>query len=384
MIRADTMRPRELWDRRDWLRCGLLALAELALESCSVHARPAASAAPAVAPRVVHANLDLNENPFGPSPLAVDAIRSALNGLARYTDGEAVDLQRQIAAREGVPVDRVVLGDVLDELGVHLALQGGPGGEFIYSTPGYGALAEAAQSAGGVAVAVRLNDRLENDLPALGARVNAHTRALFVVNPHNPSGTLSDVAALETLVREASTRALVIVDEAYLEFTGEVERRTCVGLVRAGLNVAVFRTFSKCYGLAALPLGYAVVPCALAEMLRRRGVGIPRSLNRLSVVAAAASLRDGAYLAAVREQVTAERARWLSTLRELNLRTCEWHGNFVFFETGRPHREFAAAMLSAGVNIGRSFPPLDGWARISIGLPEENALAQEALRALLR
>jgi histidinol-phosphate aminotransferase len=150
------------------------------------------------------------------------------------------------------------------------------------------------------------------------------------------------------------------------------------------LNVAVFRTFSKCYGLAALPLGYAVVPCALAEMLRRRGVGIPRSLNRLSVVAAAASLRDGAYLAAVREQVTAERARWLSTLRELNLRTCEWHGNFVFFETGRPHREFAAAMLSAGVNIGRSFPPLDGWARISIGLPEENALAQEALRALLR
>jgi histidinol-phosphate aminotransferase len=135
-----------------------------------------------------------------------------------------------------------------------------------------------------------LDNRLENDLAALGGRVGASTRALFLVNPHNPSGTVSDAAAFHAFVSEMARRTLVIVDEAYLEFLEDFAVRTCVSHVRAGENVAVFRTFSKIYGLAALPFGYAVLPHGLAGSLKRRGVGSARSLDRLAVAAASASL----------------------------------------------------------------------------------------------
>ena len=369
--------------RRRWLAASALALTGVTLEGCAERL-PAARSARADLPPPGRIRLDLNENPFGPSPRVVEAIRRSLVDLARYTRGEAEDLQRQIAAAEGVPFEQVVLGDVLEAIAIRLALAGGPGGEFVYSTPGYAAFADSAQTAGGIAVGVPLDARLENDLPSLAAKVGDRTRALFVVNPHNPSGTVSDSAALKAMLRAASTRALVLVDEAYLEFTEDFGRRTCVDLVRAGNNVAVFRTFSKIHGLAALPFGYAVVPPGLANRLRAGGVGSPRSLDRLAVTAASASLGDTSFIASVRTQVAEERALWFATFRTLNLRFADSRGNFVFFETGRPHREFADAILARGVDVGRAFPPLDRWARISIGLPEENALAREVVRAVLR
>jgi histidinol-phosphate aminotransferase len=369
--------------RRRWLGTGALALAGLALDGCATRLPRARGGGTSVADSGP-VRLDLNENPFGPSPRAVDAIRRTLVDLARYTRSEADDLQRQVAAAEGVAFEQVVLGDVLEAIVVHLALDGGPGGEFVYSTPGYAPFADAARSAGGTPVGVPLDARLENDLPSLAANLRDRTRALFVVNPHNPSGTISDPVALKARLRAASTRALVLVDEAYLEFTEDCPYRTCVDLVRAGHNVAVLRTFSKIHGLAALPFGYAVVPSAWANRLRAAGVGNPRSLNRLAVTAASASLADTSFVAWVRAKVAEERARWVPTFQALNLRFADSHGNFVFFETGRPHRAFADAMLAGGVEIGRAFPPLDRWARISIGLPEENERARDVLRAALR
>jgi histidinol-phosphate aminotransferase len=332
----------------------------MALDGCAA-GLAAAGSATRVAPSGV-VQLDLNENPFGPSPRAVEAIRRALVDLARYTRGEADDLQRQVAAFEGVAFEQVVLGDVLDAIVVHLARDGGPGGEFVYSTPGYAPFADSARAAGGSAIGVPIDARLENDLPSLAARIGDRTRALFVVNPHNPSGTISDTVALKAMLRAASTRALVLVDEAYLEFTDDYRSRTCVDLVRAGDNVAVLRTFSKIHGLAALPFGYAVVPAVWANRLRAGGVGNPRSLNRLAVTAASSSLADASFVAWARAKVAEERARWVSTFQSLNVRFADSHGNFVFFETGRPHRAFAGAMLARGVDIvvGRFLPSIAG------------------------
>src|SRR5262249_30869817 len=135
--------------------------------------------------------------------------------------------------------------------------------------------------------------------------------------------------------------------------------------------------------LAGLPFGYAVLPTGVAEALTRRGVGHARSLNRLAVAAAAASLRDSAFVTSVRATVASERTRWSALLDSLGVRHTAARANFVFFETGRPHAEFAAAMSARGIDIGRSFPPLERWARISLGLPEENALARSALREVL-
>ena len=163
-----------------------------------------------------------------------------------------------------------MLGEILEPLGTHLSLQGGAGGEFIYSEPGYTALIDSAAAVGGVAIGLPLNPQMQNDLSAISARLNRHTRAVFLVNPHNPTGLLSDADQLRNFARAASRQALIIVDEAYMEFAEHYGRHTLVDLVRDGHNAIVFRTFAKAYGLAGLDIGYGLVPRPLAQALSAR------------------------------------------------------------------------------------------------------------------
>lgn len=328
--------------------------------------------------------LALNENPFGPSSRAVDAIKAHLEGLSRYTGDELTTLTSTIATRENIAPEQIVLGENLNMLGLSLAAQGGPGGEFVYSEPGYTALVDAVEPAGGVVVGVPLNDRLENDLAAIAAKVSDKTRAVYLVNPHNPSGTVSEPAEFIAFVRDLSRRTLVIVDEAYLEFTDDFDKRTTAGLVRDGADVAVFRTFSKIYGLAGLSIGYTLAPRALAASLHRMGIGAFFGLNRLSLIAADASLNDTAYVAAAREKVAAEREAWHQLFRERKVRFTDSRGNFVFFDAGQPHAKVAATLAAQGIFVGRAQPSLDTWVRISIGLPEENAIVRNAVAEILR
>lgn len=328
--------------------------------------------------------LSLNENPFGPSPLALQAIKAHLADLSRYTgEGEIAALTATIAERENVAGEQIVLGEILDVLGLYLSARGGPGGEFIYSEPGYTALVNAVAPAGGTVVGVPLNGRLENDLPAIASKVNARTRAIYLVNPHNPTGTVSEAGEFIDFVREISRRTFVIVDEAYLEFTPDFAKRTVAVLLRSGTQVAVFRTFSKIYGLAGLVIGYTLAPRELAVSLKQSGIGAFYDLNRLSLVAANASLKDAGYVASVRAQVAAEREAWHDLFRRRKLRFADSHGNFVFFDAGRPQQAIAAALAAQGIDIGRAYPPLDTWVRVSIGLPSENAIARQAVAALL-
>jgi histidinol-phosphate aminotransferase len=360
--------------RRDYLTASGLALGGLVVSAATGNAESAM--------QPLRARLSLNENPFGPSPLAIAAAQSEFGNLSRYVDKQADVLTPVIVAHEQVSADQIVLGEVLEALGFHLAKQA-PGGEFIYSVPGYTAVVDAAARSGGVAVGVPLDQNLENDLAAIAVKVNAQTRAIYLINPHNPSGTVSDAAKFAAFVSDLSERAVVIVDEAYLEFEPDFTERTVVGLTRAGKNVVVFRTFDKMYGLAGLSMGYAVVPKSLAASLKREGIGSPEPLGRLALAAAAGSLRDKEYVASVRSKVIAERDLWHRLFDTLKLRYSDSRGNFVFFHTGRPQQEIAGALRAKGIDIGRGFPPLDHWARISIGLPEENALARTAVSELM-
>jgi histidinol-phosphate aminotransferase len=188
---------------------------------------------------------------------------------------------------------------------------------------------------------------------------------------------------LRDFARTISRRALVIVDEAYLEFADRFAQRTLTDLVRGGENVIVFRTFAKIYGLAGLDIGYGLVPGPIAKALSDQGLNNPHLFNRLAVAAATASLQDTAYVARVAGQVAKEREKWFQLFRDRDLNFTPATGNFVFFETGIPFPEFAAAMLKGGVAIGHAFPPYDRWARISIGLPRENEIARSRVRQAL-
>jgi len=361
--------------RRACLTTGGLALGALALTAVPSRTEGA--------PRALRARLSLNENPFGPSPRALQAIRDQSTELCRYADAEADVLTPAIVNIEDVSADQIVLGEILEALGRHLASDGPAGGEFIYSEPGYAALVNAVRPAGGVVVGVPLNARLENDLAAIAAKVTSKTRAIYLVNPHNPSGTVSETATFTAFVRDMSKRTMVIVDEAYLEFEPDFAQRTVASLTRAGENVIVFRTFGKLYALAGLNVGYAIAPKPLAASLKHAGIGTPETLTRPALAAAAASLQDQDYVTLTRAKVVEERDKWHLLFDGLKLRHTDARGNFVFFETGRPHQEVAIALLAKGIDIGRAHPPLDRWARISIGLPQENAIARAAVAELL-
>jgi histidinol-phosphate aminotransferase len=330
------------------------------------------------------ARLALNENPFGPSQSVIAAIAAESGRLHRYLDQSEVDrFATQIARFEGVEPSQVVVGEVLDELGRFFAAQHGPGSEVVYSSPGYTALADAAAAFGGRGVPVPLDAQLRNDLKRLQSAVSDKTSVVFVVNPHNPSGTLSEAAAFSSFLTETSRKALVIVDEAYLEYD-DFAALSAANALRRGVNVLVFRTFAKIYGLGGLYVGYALAPPQVASQLRSAGLGSARSLNRLAVVAAEAALADQPYIAQVKKQTVEGRNVITAALDRLKLRHTDSRANFVFFESPKPYEDVRSQLFDAGIVIGRSFPPLDKWVRITIGTPAENARVIKALEQLFR
>jgi histidinol-phosphate aminotransferase len=366
-----------------WSRRAVLKSSGLAVGASLISKAPAAQNPPSADGKPIH--LNLNENAFGASPRVPQAIQDELSRISRYADaGSAEALAEQIAAYERVPVDQIVLGEILGALGLYLGSNGGPGGEFVYSTPGYLALIDAASRVGGVGVPVPLNAKYKNDLPALAGRITSKTRAIYLINPHNPTGTVNDDPSFKHFLRDVSQKAPVIVDEAYLEYTADFETRSAVSLVREGADVLVFRTFDKIYGLAGLPIGYSIVPRALGSALRKQGLGDAESLGRLNIAAASAALADQTHVRQVRSGIAAERQKWTAVLDDLKLTHTDSQANFIFFNANRPQEGLASALRDREILIGRSFPPYVNWVRITIGRPEENSYTQQSLRAIVR
>jgi histidinol-phosphate aminotransferase len=325
--------------------------------------------------------LALNENPFGPSPRALAAMQRELPRTHRYPSSETAALVKLIAEREGVTPDHIVIGvgsgEILETYGVYLGRQQG---EVITASPGYLQLTNAMARMGSQVVAVPLNDRLEHDLDAMAAKITARTKAVYLCNPHNPTGTIVNPARLRDFAIEVSRKVPVFIDEAYLQCADDFAASTMVGLVRDGRNVTVARTFSKIYGLAGQRIGYGVMQPEMAQAIRAFSTG---SVNLLGVVAAQASLEDSGYVEATRLQIKAGRDALLGLLRGLGRRYAEPQGNFVFFHTGMPCVQFRERMRAESVVVARPFAPLLEWARISIGTPEEMAVAHAALRKVL-
>jgi histidinol-phosphate aminotransferase len=377
-----------LLTRRQWLQAAgsTIAVAALAPSSRLLAQTPPAAPAPAAAPRRVPVapglvRLNYNENPFGPAPSAKAAMRAAADTAFRYADAEERELLDLIARREGCRPEQIVLGagsgEILDVAGFHFGYEQG---EIIAADPSYLALLNAAGRVGGKAVRVPLNARLEHDLPAMAAAVNSRTSCIYLVNPNNPTGTVCDAAELKAFVRAQSERTTVFIDEAYLELSDDFAGRTCAPLAVEGRNVVVARTFSKIFGLAGMRLGYAIMPEKLATSLRARMTG---SLSIVTIAAAAASLRDEPYVVDTRAKIAVGREALLAVVKELGRDYAVPQGNFVFFRTGVPAPDFIAKMRAQGIEVGRPFPPMLDWARITIGLPDEMEKCHRALRQVL-
>lgn len=345
---------------------GLLGLAALNRSAAASEAQPPA-------------RLSLNENPFGPAPAVRRALDTALEQVSRYGDEDAAGrLVTQIATLEGIDARQIVMGEILDVLGLFLAAQAPTGGRFVYSVPGYTALIDAARPLGGVPVGVPLDADLGNDLDALKRAVVPGTKALYLINPHNPSGTTSGRAAFDAFLVRVAQRALVIVDEAYLEYADMA--LSAARLTRTGHNVAVFRTLDKIYGLAGLPVGYLLAPRPLAEALQTAGFGDPHELGRLQIAAAGAALADQDWVQHVRARIVVGRERLSAALDQLGLKHTRSVANFVFFRSPTPAAELRQDLLRHGIVAARPFPPLDQWIRITVGDEAQVTRTISALR----
>ncbi|MFM2446416.1 MAG: hypothetical protein RI936_863 [Pseudomonadota bacterium] len=322
-----------------------------------------------------------NENPLGMPASARAAIERAAADLARYPDANGFALKQALAARFGVPLAWITLGngsnDIL-ELAASALLQ--PGRSCVYSQYSFAVYALATQARGARAIVVPARDH-GHDLDAMVAAIQPDTTLMYVANPNNPTGTYLGAAALERFLERVPGHVVVVLDEAYNEYLPPELRIDTVAWVRRFPNLLVSRTFSKAYGLAGLRVGYGLAQAELTDLLNR--VRQPFNVNSLAQAAAVAALADADYLARSYELNRAGMQALTEAFAALGLPYVESHGNFVLVQVGAAARVYQA-LLERGVivravgNYG-----LPEWLRVSIGLPEENAAFLAALPAAL-
>jgi histidinol-phosphate aminotransferase len=321
-----------------------------------------------------------NENPLGPSPLALEALRGALTSVHRYPDGAAYALRNALARFYGVRMDEVLQGAGSNEL-LDLVVRtfATPAHHIVFGEPAF-VVYRIASLAGGVPfTAVPLKDGV-HDLPAMAAAVRPETRVLFVANPNNPTGTHVGRAAVEELLRSVPPEVIIVMDEAYFEYADAPDYPNSLSLRHLRERLLVLRTFSKAYGLAGMRVGYAIGPANLIDYMNR--VRAPFNTTLPAQAAAIAALDDRAHVAKSREANTIERKRLTHSLLALGLEVLPSQANFVLVNVGRPARLVYERLLERGV-IVRPFGNLPTSLRVTCGLPHENDRFLTALEQVL-
>ncbi len=325
--------------------------------------------------------LNSNENPYGPSPTVREAIVKGFDMACRYPNAFSGDLVEMIAKKEGVAKENIVLnGGSTEGLNITGLTYARDGGEIIAGAPTFLAMMTYAEKFGAYAHMVPLDNDLVHDLDAMAKRVNSNTKIIYLCNPSNPTGTIVDGNQLRDFCKSMSSKALVFCDEAYFDYIEEPNYPSMMELVRDDLNVIVCKTFSKVYGLAGVRIGYMVARKDIADRLREN---VPAYTNMLAIEAAKAAMEDAEFYKYSLAQNKISKDLIYKTLDDLKLKYIRTHTNFVFFESGREITSLVKDMKGKGVQIGRPFPPLTKWCRISTGRVEEVKQFNSALKQVL-
>ena len=323
-----------------------------------------------------------NENPLGPSPKAIEAIRASIENVHRYPDGGAHDLVQKLSERLSVEPASIVIGNGSDDLIAMLtrALLTG-GDEAIMGDPSFLMYDIMIRSAGAVPVHVPLRS-LSLDLEGFLKRVNLKTRMVFICNPNNPTGTVISKGQFEKFLDALPSRVVVVVDEAYIEFVRDTDSPNGLEYLSPERPLVVLRTFSKAYGLAGLRIGYGVMPETISDLLHR--VRQPFNANILGQSAALAALDDDAFLEKTVRMTHTGLDTLYKSLDEMGLRYFPTQTNFFLIDVAQDADAVYQALLSRGV-IVRSMTAYEypTYIRINVGLPEENADFIRALKVVL-
>ena len=314
--------------------------------------------------------LSSNENPYGPSRVALKAISANMHLTNRYSD-DPTDLVNLMAELNGLTPEHVLVGtgssEVLSVAGMIASIRGG---SIVCADPTYQSLLHYAEASGAEIIRVPVNEALNADLDGMRKALRDDTVMVYLVNPNNPIPSVIEKNAMREFVLEMSEKYLVFIDEAYHEYVEDPDYASMLGLVAEGHNnIIVSRTASKIHGLAGLRIGFGYShPDIIREMWQRK----TGDTHVLGLKAAEASYRDDEFQKFSLRKNRESRRIVENMCDELGLRCVRSNTNFTFIETGVKNSEFQARMQEYGILTGRDFPPLDRtWSRISLSMPEE-------------
>jgi histidinol-phosphate aminotransferase len=323
-----------------------------------------------------------NENPFGPSPKALDAIAKEAKNLQVYPDQKSILLREALVKKLNVPFDCIVCGNGSDDIMQILASTYlNPGEEVVTPKNTFSVYEMVTKIFGGRLVLVDLKN-FEVDLEGIASAVTPKTKIIFMANPNNPTGTAFSGSQFDQFLQKLPPNVLVVIDEAYIEFAEGKDVPDTLKHVREGKNVVVLRTFSKFYGLAGLRVGYGIARKDLiAPMFRTK---MPFNVNRLAQAGAMAALEDKGFLEKTYKNNLEGKKYLYAELDKLGLEYKKTEANFIFINLKKSADEFFIETLRQKVIVR----PLTSFGlpeaiRVSIGTQEQNEKFIAALKNLL-
>lgn len=324
-----------------------------------------------------------NENPFGFPESAKAAIQKQLDQLTRYPDANGFELKQTIAKKFSIQPNQITLGngsnDLLELFAHTFAAEGD---EVIYSQYAFIVYPLVSKAINAVAKAVPAKN-WGHDLNGFLTALSDKTKLIYIANPNNPTGNFLTEQELDAFLAQVPETVIVVLDEAYTEFTHPAERVDSFGLLKKYPNLIVCRTLSKAYGLAGLRIGYAVSNPEIADLLNR--VRQPFNCNSLALATAVAVMNDDAFVSKVAENNRQEMARYEAFCQQYHLDYIPSKGNFITIDFKQPAAPIYDALLREGVIVR----PIAGYGlpnhlRVSIGLPQENDRFFTALSKVLK
>ena len=315
--------------------------------------------------------LDKNESAYGPSATAVDAARAAAERLlSSYPEDEPSRLQEKIAASHGVRPSQVVLGCGSSEI-LRMAADAflGAGKTLVLAVPTFDLIERFARFNGAEVIAVPLASDHSHDIERISAKFDASTALVYICNPNNPTGTLTNRQALESLIRKLPAAAHVIVDEAYHDYAADSNAYgSFIDRPVDNERVIVTRTFSTVHGLAGLRVGYAVSGEATVRRLAERK--LPNGVSVIGAAAALAALDDPEHVKAAVRRTANDRQAFFNHANARMLRWLDSQTNFVLADFNRPAADVIAHFAKHDVVIAGPFPYFAKYARIGLGTSE--------------
>ena len=290
-----------------------------------------------------------NENPLGPSPLAMDAVKNYLQKINYYPDGNGYYLKQALAAKLGIKEENIVLGNGADELITLLGVAYlNPGDEIVMAQPSFSEYDFSARLMDATPISVPCKG-FRHDLEAMLAAITGRTRIVYICNPNNPTGTIVNKGELEEFLEKVPPEVLIVLDEAYREFVDDPSYPDTLELIKSNLNVLIMRTFSKIYGLAGLRVGYVLASEQLITDLNT--VREPFNVNSLAQVAARAALEDEEFIQKVRKNNFAGKEYLSGEFKRMGLYYVPTQANFFFVDVGVDSKELFQRLLRKGIIV---------------------------------